>query len=191
MNFSYNCDDMVEKVYETQRLLSLLFISAGTYASININTPYFHTLVNLDKWRKVIYPEEFSEGFWIFVIDVEEIRDINGQNIKPNLTIRHIENSGYIRFRDYSNFPTYENYIVKPEWRVRGRMALIIFKDGTVKRVPSNFVSLAESIDYCKGVEKIIKIVEEHFIHPGLRCLQRTEKIKMELYERTVNKFIL
>jgi hypothetical protein len=196
MDVFYNCDDFIEKVSDIQHELSLSFIKTGTYASIIVSSVYLHTYNKIGE--QVIYPEEFSDGYWKLVIDIDEFIELFGSIIKPKITQEEVPKSGRIRLPDPSKFPTYVEF-TNNKYEISelsnliytgGRLVLIIFRDGSIKRVPSEYVSLARTVDLCKGLEKIIKIVEEHFANPGLRSSKRTEQIKEELYERTQQNMV-
>jgi hypothetical protein len=189
MEVKYTHTELVDLVYELQRELSIMFVSTGIDALINISSPYFHNIgYGNFTWQRVKYPDEFKDGVWALAIDIREYKNAYGEEITPNISKSEITSSGYIRNRDSLSF----SKKCLPENKVKwfnttwtgGRIVLIIFKDGTLKRVPTDYVSYAQQIDKCKGVKKVIKIIQELCVHPFIRCTRRNEIIKSELYER-------
>jgi hypothetical protein len=174
IKFVYTPEDLQRLALTINKELLVLFVKTGIEAQIFSDSIYIHQVSK--------FPDDYSNGVWQFVIDVNTYKLPNGLDLLPTLTTDDISND--IILNKFANFP-FIFELNTPRWSnvtwFGGRLVFIIFSDGLVKRVPSTHVSYVHSIDSINAGEIIHNILKQHYEIPAIRTINRTELIKMEL----------
>ena len=208
---NYDYPELYELSDSLQRQLSLLYIKHGVKASVAIRTPV-NTMENREtypshydgyKWILVIDVDVFkNKAGTVIKTNVTERQinkfgeiDFGGNNLFDIVPTREIVSNLYGGYTDPKKilkeedlkglfissffYPQWHNLV----WR-GGRMLFFIYGDGTIKRLPSDYVFYCHCIDICPESVYIEECVYQHFKHPFTRASERTDLIKAELYSK-------
>ena len=160
MDFYHTVQEVEALSRNIKSLLSQLFISTGIFTSVFINSTRLSSYnANIDVLR-------------IFVIDVLVPKDNDGQIVKPVLNAYDFNIYRNLFAHNLCSYRFKTENLKQTEWR----MVCLVYKDGTVECVSPEAKSYPETT-------QILKIIEQNFIHPSRKTIEKNEAIKSELVQ--------
>ena len=160
MEFYHTVEEAEKLSRNIKPLLTQLFISTGIFTSIFIDCKHISSYNT--------YPDIVRT----FVIDVLVPKDNDGQIVKPVLNAYDFKTYRSLFAHDLYSYRFKTKNLNKTEWR----MVCLVYKDGTVECVSPEAKSYEETT-------QILKIIEQNFIHPSRKTIEKNDVLKPELLQ--------